>query len=113
MPEELKTCPACGNAVIIEDGEAWHSKNIYLIKCWSCECITVADIIQEKCIARWNALPRHEDFKELVAALKETSSILNTINSKMPGGVYYKKYEPKANDALVKARAVLAQWSYL
>lgn len=56
-----------------------------------------------------DALAKAEaDRAELVEALEHTTTILCTINDKMPGGLHYKKYEPVANDALMKAHAALA-----
>lgn len=46
--------------------------------------------------------------KVLVEALEAAKSTLNLINSKMPGGVYYKKYEPVVVAAISKACTALA-----
>lgn len=46
--------------------------------------------------------------KVLVEALEAAKSTLNLINSKMPGGVYYKKYEPVTVAAISKACTALA-----
>lgn len=46
--------------------------------------------------------------KVLVEALEAAKSTLDLINNKMPGGVYYKKYEPVAVAVISKAGAALA-----
>lgn len=57
---ELKPCPACGGYVLIGGGDEWYNKNRFFIECKNpeCGCCRVGDTLREKCIERWNALPR-------------------------------------------------------
>lgn len=59
MIEELKPCPVCGKPVKLEGGQSWHDQHCFLIKCYECGCIRVADTEKGECARRWNSLPRH------------------------------------------------------
>lgn len=60
MPEELKSCPACGGPVQMTGGAEWHDQHAFWIECRNkgCGCVRVGDTEREECVRRWNALPR-------------------------------------------------------
>lgn len=102
-----------GGAVAEEDGTVKMSMKCTCAYCnhisYSVEEATMHDAACEKHPAVIRAIKAEADNAMLVEALEKTTSILDIINEKMPGGTYYKKYEPLANDALMKARAALAR----